>query len=161
MKLTIYVPDDLGARLQEHNDINVSALAQRGIRDALDRRSRLVEMKDADAAAFARHVKRQRDRALGGLHYVWELLSSLSVEEQGELRAHFDQGEDEPRGTELVMIAADVKAQLDQLTDWPRHEHHRPDMDLPRWLIPANDTDDDAAGTSRPLPPVATDEEGT
>lgn len=44
MRMNIYVPDDLGEKVKQHDDINVSAVCQEALRSALDNRAALAKL---------------------------------------------------------------------------------------------------------------------
>ena len=45
MKVTVYLPDDLGAQVQQHADLNVSAVTQRALREELQQREAAAKLR--------------------------------------------------------------------------------------------------------------------
>jgi hypothetical protein len=86
MKVTIYVPDDLGAELSNHDDLNVSAIAQQALRQELDFRAAAAEIGEGFKREIYYDSDEERKRAFYG--------KELAVDdESGDLVAYLTEGE--------------------------------------------------------------------
>ena len=71
MKVTVYLPDDLGQEVQEHADLNVSAVAQKALREELHRRVTLAEV-GGDMTRIEVYTEEEGDVAFFGRELAWD-----------------------------------------------------------------------------------------
>ena len=90
MKVTVYLPDDLGQEVHEHTDLNVSAVTQRALREELQRRTTLAEL-GGNIERVEVYTEDDGDIAFFGRELAWDRRNTTAyLTRKGAIAVHDD-----------------------------------------------------------------------